>query len=69
MVLKCKIKEELIKKQKTLYWLEKRTLVSYNTLNNYEKNRAKRYDAVVLTKICVALECDISDILQFEKEN
>lgn len=50
------------------YELAKRTGIRYHIIDNYYKNKVTRYDSSVLDKICVALECRIEDIIQFEKE-
>ncbi len=36
-------------------------------LNAYCNNKIKRPDFEVLSRICYALECDISDILKYER--
>ena len=50
------------------YELSKRTGVQYQIIDNYYKNRVKRYDGFVLERICTALDCDISEVIEFEKE-
>lgn len=50
------------------YELAKRTGVQYQIIDNYYKNQVKRYDSFVLEKICIALECDINDIVEYVKE-
>ncbi len=49
------------------YELAKRTDIQYQVIDNYYKNKVKRYDGYVLDRICTALDCDISDILEFKK--
>ncbi len=49
------------------YELAKRTGIQYQIIDNYYKNRVKRYDGFVLERICAALDCDISDILELVK--
>ena len=46
------------------YELSKRTNISYQIIDNYYKNKIVRYDKTVLAKICEALDCDISDLLE-----
>lgn len=67
MKIICKLGFLLKNNNKTLYWLQKETNISYKTLNHYEKNRAKKYDSEVLVKICNALNCQISELLYLEK--
>ncbi|MBE6779085.1 MAG: helix-turn-helix transcriptional regulator [Ruminococcaceae bacterium] len=50
------------------YELAKRTGIQYQIIDNYYKNRVKRYDGFVLDRICVALDCDLSDVITFTKE-
>ncbi len=49
------------------YELSKRTEIQYQVIDNYYKNKVKRYDGYVLDRICTALDCDISDILEYKK--
>ena len=49
------------------YELAKRTEIQYQVIDNYYKNKVKRYDGYVLDRICTALDCDISDILEYKK--
>lgn len=51
------------------YELSKRTGIQYHIIDNYYKNKVKRYDSYVLERICIALDCGVGDILIFEKEN
>lgn len=47
----------------TRYQLSKMTEIKYQTIDNYYKNKVVRYDSYILSKICEALDCSISDIL------
>ena len=49
------------------YELAKRTGIQYQIIDNYYKNRVKRYDGYVLERICDALECNICDIIEYQK--
>ncbi len=51
----------------TRYELAKRTGIQYQVLDNYYKNRVKRYDSYVLERICSALDCGISEIIEYKK--
>ncbi len=57
----------LEKHQITRYELAKRTGIQYQIIDKYYKNKVKRYDSFVLDRICDALECDIQDILCYQK--
>ena len=47
------------------YELAKRTGIQYQIIDNYYKNRVKRYDSYVLDRICLTLNCDIGEIIEF----
>lgn len=49
------------------YELAKRTGIQYQIIDNYYKNRVKRYDSFVLDRICDALNCTVSDIIIYKK--
>jgi len=51
----------------TRYELAKRTGIQYQVIDNYYKNKVKRYDAYVLARICEALDCDIDQIVVYQK--
>lgn len=53
----------------TRYELAKRTGIQYQIIDNYYKNRVKRYDSYVLERVCDALKCSICDIVEYEKED
>lgn len=49
----------------TRYELSKRTGIIFHVIDGYYKNKVVRYDSYVLDKICGALGCDISDIVEY----
>lgn len=51
----------------TRYELAKRTGIQYQIIDNYYKNKVKRYDSYVLERICDAMDCTISDIIEYKK--
>ena len=51
----------------TRYELSKRTGIQFQIIDNYYKNKVVRYDSYILSKICTALDCSISDILEYTK--
>lgn len=51
----------------TRYELAKRTGIQYQIIDNYYKNKVKRYDSYVPDRICEALGCQISDIIEYKK--
>ena len=63
-MIKLIIDETLNTKGITRYELSKRTGINYQIIDNYYKNKVIRYDSYVLDRICEALDCEISDILE-----
>ncbi len=51
----------------TRYEVSKRTGIHFKTIDDYYKNKVVRYDSYILDKICEALDCDISDIIEYTK--
>ncbi|MCI9353324.1 MAG: helix-turn-helix transcriptional regulator [Firmicutes bacterium] len=49
--------------------LAKRVQSSFQIIDNYCKNKVERLDSYLLLKICVELECELSDILNIEQKN
>ena len=49
------------------YELAKRTGIQYQIIDNYYKNKVRRYDSFVLERICIALDCDINEIIELVK--
>lgn len=67
MIRLC-IDKTLTKFNISRYELAKRTGIQYQIIDNYYKNKVKRYDSFVLEKICTALDCDIVDIIELIKK-
>lgn len=51
----------------TRYELSKRTGIRFQIIDNYYKNKVVRYDSDVLDRICTALECDVSELIEYTK--
>ena len=66
-MIKLTIKEYIDKNGITRYELSKRTGIRFHIIDNYYKNKVVRYDSDVLNRICEALSCDISDIIEYKK--
>ncbi len=49
------------------YELSKRTGIQYQIIDNYYKNKVVRYDSFVLDRICQAIGCNISDLIEYKK--
>ena len=52
----------------TRYELAKRTDIKFQTIVRYYKNHVVRYDSYILDRICAALDCNLSDILEYTKD-
>ena len=66
-MIKLTIDTTLQKLNISRYELAKRTGIQYQIIDNYYKNRVKRYDSDVLDRICTALGCGIEDIIEYSK--
>ncbi len=67
-MVKLKIDEFLDKNGITRYELSKRTGIVFHIIDKYYKNKVVRYDSYVLDRICTALGCNISDIIEYKNE-
>jgi len=56
----------LNEKELTRYWLSKQTGIDANTIDKIYKNTAKQIQLETLDKIIKALNCDLSDILEYK---
>lgn len=67
-MIKVCIETILHKKERSTYWLSKKTGMTQNNLANLinGKTTAVKFDN--LEKICNVLECEISDILKIVKK-
>ena len=63
------IDKQLEKLKISRYELSKRTGIQYQIIDNYYKNKVKRYDSYVLDRICNALDCKIEDIIEYKKQH
>ena len=58
----------LKEKNVSRYQLSKMMDVQYHIIDKYYKNKVVRYDSYILDRICAAIDCDISDIIEYSKE-
>ena len=68
-MVRLTIDKVLEKRGITRYELAKRTEIKFQTIDRYYKNRVIRYDSYILDRICAVLECNVSDILEYVKED
>lgn len=66
-MIRIKLDKALENADISRYELAKRTGIQYQIIDNYFKNKVKRYDSYVLERICEALDCDIGDIIELKK--
>lgn len=66
-MIRMKLDKALVEKSISRYELAKKTGIQYQVIDNYYKNKVKRYDSYVLDRICDALQCDISDLIEYKK--
>ena len=52
----------------TRYELSKRTGIMFHIVDRYYKNTVVRYDSYLLNKFCEALDCEISDLIEYTKD-
>ncbi|MBE6601862.1 MAG: helix-turn-helix transcriptional regulator [Ruminococcaceae bacterium] len=67
-MVRLKIDQYLTQHGITRYELAKRTEVKFQTIDRYYKNRVVRYDSYILDRICKVLNCNLSDILEYVKD-
>lgn len=67
-MVRLTLKDALEKADISRYKLAQMTGIQYQIIDNYYKNRLTRYDSYILDKICTAIDCDISDIIEFKKK-
>lgn len=63
-----KLNDLLDTHDKSLYFLQQKTGVSYPTLHRLSKNKTTSISFDVLEKICLALDCEITDLLEIKKD-
>ena len=67
-MVRLKVDKYLEKSNITRYELAKRTGIRFQIVDKYYKNNVVRYDSDVLDRFCGALECDISDLIEYVKD-
>jgi len=58
------LREVLERQGITRYELAKRTETRYPIIDSYYKDKIVRYDSDVLLRICLALDCEVGDIVK-----
>ena len=63
-----RIDEVLKERAQSLYWLARTAGISYTTLWRLTKERAVGVNFATLEKMCVALECQPGDLINFDRQ-
>ena len=63
-MVRITLERALAQRAVSRYELAKRTGIQYQVIDHYYKNRVKRYDSYVLDRICEALGCELTEILE-----
>ncbi len=66
-MIRLTLDKALEKRNISRYELAKRTGIQYQIIDNYYKNKVKRYDSYVIDRMCEALDCSVSDIIEYKK--
>lgn len=61
------LKEVLAKRDISRGKLSKMVALNYDLVNRYYNNKVSRVDLEVIARMCYVLNCDISEMLVFEK--
>ena len=66
-MIRLTLDKALHKRNISRYELAKRTGIQYQIIDNYYKNKVKRYDSYVIDRMCDALNCTVADIIEYKK--
>ena len=59
--------EVMSAKNITRYKLAKLTDTHYSVIDKYYHNKITRYDKDILRRICIALDCEVGDIVKIKE--
>lgn len=62
--IKIDLEDLLTRMNISRYELSKRTGIKFQTIDKYYKNQVVRYDSSILLKICIALDCNIEEVIK-----
>ena len=65
--IKCKLKKIMKRRGINIYQLARLSDIKYDVLKRYCSGGMMKYDARVLVRLCYSLDCEISDLLQYER--
>ena len=64
--MKITLNQTLEQKGKSQYWLAHNTGIATSTINNLCNGKTSSIQFDILQKICIALECSVSDIIEHD---
>jgi putative transcriptional regulator len=64
-MVKIKVNDILDKKNLSVYYLSKKTEISYNNLSKLIKGETRSISFEIIDKICSALDCEVGDIIEY----
>ncbi|MEI8390604.1 MAG: helix-turn-helix transcriptional regulator [bacterium] len=67
-MIKCNLSRILGEKRITIKEVHEKTGLSRNTVSNLYNEKAGRVDFDTLEKLCICLNCNIGDLLEYVKE-
>lgn len=67
-MIKVNILELLDKEERNISWLSRKTELNYSSLHKFANNQTTSVTFDVLEKVCNALNCDISDVLEIDNQ-
>ena len=62
----CTLEAVLKRKDRSRYWLHKKSGVTYPTIHALYHNKTKFYSAKVLHRLCAALDCPLHELLKWD---
>ena len=65
--IRCRLKKVMKQKGLNIYELARLADIKYDVIKRYCSDDIIKFDANVLSKLCYSLECEIGDILQYER--
>lgn len=64
-MIRVKIINILIKKERNLRWLSLKTKLNYSTLYNFAHNKTSAVSYEILEKLCDFFKCSLEDIIEY----
>lgn len=64
--IKIKLRELLEQKEISRYQLSKMTNTRFEVINKWYSGEVERIDSDVLARFCFVLDCNVSDIIEYE---